>query len=125
MAFFGAIKCFKYAILNEAFSLKKAQNYAVAGGNIEIIYLLEEKNISFSYCLEVSVKFHRHCIRILLHYEYEESSLYCSLNYLNYRAFFFEILNGVSDAMISASVNSYLDNAKYLVDKCIDIIVNK
>ena len=38
MAFFSAAKCFKYAILNEAFSLEDVEDYAVAGGNMETLF---------------------------------------------------------------------------------------
>ena len=97
MAYFGAVKCLKYAILNDDYSLKDVEGYAVAGGNMEIIHLLEQKGISFSNCLEVAIMFHRNeiCDWILLHEEWQVSAFDESLKFYNYSAFLFKTFNDV------------------------------
>ena len=59
MSFFGSVKCFKYAILNYEYNLKNVQKYAIAGGNSEIIHILENRGVSFDNCFGVSSKFYR------------------------------------------------------------------
>ena len=51
MAFYGAVKCFKHAIVNDEYDFSGVEEYAVAGGNMEIIHLLEQRNFSFEKCL--------------------------------------------------------------------------
>ena len=50
MAFYGAVKCFKYAIVNDEYDFSGVEEYAVAGGNMEIIHILEQRNFSFEKC---------------------------------------------------------------------------
>ncbi|OHT13230.1 hypothetical protein TRFO_16669 [Tritrichomonas foetus] len=65
-AFYGAIKCFKYLFLNGADLTMKdglsrsVVHFAVAGGNLEIIHLLEQQNASFDDTLQYTAQFHRH-----------------------------------------------------------------
>lgn len=80
-AYFGSIRCLKYLLLNDAklrdgealtsvafgrFHLSderwNSMNFAVAGGNAEIIHLLEYKNASFNNCLVVALRFHQYSI---------------------------------------------------------------
>ena len=122
MAYFGAVKCFKYTILTEDFNLEYLEEYAVAGGNMEIIKLLEQKGSSFVNCLTISIKFHRHEVSdwILLHYECKESSFYNSIIDCNYRAFFFATLNGIvlDNYMIDSTSGGDIDIVKYLTEEC-------
>lgn len=80
-AFFGSIRCLKYLLLNDAklrdgealtsvafgrFHLNdehwNSMNFAVAGGNTEIIHLLEFKKANFNNCLVVALRFHQYLI---------------------------------------------------------------
>ncbi|KAK8883572.1 hypothetical protein M9Y10_042666 [Tritrichomonas musculus] len=61
-AFYGSINIFKYLLLNECTLTYKTAQFAVAGGNYEIIHLLEEKKVSFRSCLEVCIQFHQNDI---------------------------------------------------------------
>lgn len=63
-AFFGSIKCFKYLLLNHA-SLsrrderkKSIATFAVSGGNVEIIRILEQEKIDFDDTIKDSVIFY-------------------------------------------------------------------
>ncbi|OHT08342.1 hypothetical protein TRFO_04976 [Tritrichomonas foetus] len=87
-AFYGSIQSFKYLLLNEVeigmgktqtsqafgrFHLKEhwnSMNFAIAGGNAEIIHLLERKCSIFEGCVEIAIKFHRnHIFKWLLENE--------------------------------------------------------
>ena len=94
MAFYGAIKCFKHAILTKEYDFSDVEKYAIAGGNMEIVHILEQKNLSFENCLEVSIKFHRNELSdwILIHYKCPKSSLSNSYSYFNYRAVIFGLM---------------------------------
>ncbi|OHS98803.1 ankyrin repeat domain protein [Tritrichomonas foetus] len=62
--YFGSLKCFKYLILNDAslsYTDEKHRSliqFAVAGGNSEIIHILEQKPILFSRTLAISIEYH-------------------------------------------------------------------
>ena len=122
MAFYGAVKCFKYASLNNEYDFADVEKFAVAGGNMEIIHILEQRNISFEKCLEVSIKFHRNELSdwILIHYKCLESSLSESCSYFNYRAVVFGFMNeiNISGALSLASLRGHLEVVKYLYEKC-------
>ena len=92
MAFFGSVKCFKHAILTGDFDLKDIQNYAIAGGNTEIIHIIENKGISFDNCFGFASKLYRNelCDWLLLHYKCEMIGL---PNIVNYKLTFFLINN--------------------------------
>jgi ankyrin repeat protein len=67
-AFFGAVNCFKWFVMNGAdlfvidhTSLTVAQ-FAVAGGNIEIIRLCQQSGLNFFGTLHTAIKFHRNTI---------------------------------------------------------------
>ena len=47
MALSGSVKCFKQAILTGDYNMKNPREFASAGGNSEIIHILEQKNVSF------------------------------------------------------------------------------
>ena len=62
-AFYGSIKCFKFLYLNKASLQMKDRrdrnilDFASAGGNLEIIRILENCNLSFRNCFKVSMQF--------------------------------------------------------------------
>ena len=64
-AFYGSLACFKYLLLSDAdlslndYEGKTVIHYAIAGGNTEIIRILQQKTISFCGALQVAAKFHR------------------------------------------------------------------
>lgn len=67
-AYFGSIKIFKYLLLNEAdFQLKdnasnNVTHFAVAGGNAEIIHILEHNEWDFHRAPFIATQFHRNDI---------------------------------------------------------------
>ena len=48
MALSGVVKCFKHAISKNLYDLKGIALYAILGGNMEIIHILEQNGISFN-----------------------------------------------------------------------------
>ncbi|KAK8896834.1 hypothetical protein M9Y10_014758 [Tritrichomonas musculus] len=58
-AFFGSVNIFKFLILNGAHITSRVSQFAVAGGNYEIIHILEEKEISFEKTMYFALRFHR------------------------------------------------------------------
>ena len=64
-AFYGSVRCFKYFALNDA-DLQKCDEerkttiqFAVAGGNYEIIRILQRANIDFSGAANIATLYHR------------------------------------------------------------------
>ena len=58
-AFFGSIQIFKYLLLNEAEVTSRLPEFAVAGGNYEIIHILEDMELSFQKTMYYAIRFHR------------------------------------------------------------------
>ena len=63
-SFFGSIKIAKYLLLtvndNDVPNEMSAIHYAFAGGNFEIVRLLESKNASFKGAIQIAVQHHQH-----------------------------------------------------------------
>ena len=59
-AFFGAVKCFKYFLMIEPNCIsQKYLQYAIAGGNKEIIMMFLRSGVSFENTLKTAVEFHQ------------------------------------------------------------------
>ena len=130
MAFYGAIKCFKHASLNNEYDFDDVEKFAVAGGNMEIVHILEQRNISFEDCLEVSITFHRNELSdwILIHYGCQKSSLNDSYSHFNYRAVIFGLMNGISinnNLLCLESASGQLEIVKYLLEQCHENVETK
>ena len=58
-AFVGATKCFNFLLLNSDNYPPTTVNYAIAGGNIEIVRLCDKKGLGFTHThLEIATTFH-------------------------------------------------------------------
>ena len=58
-ALFGSIKCFKYLMMIGDEINEDTCKFAIAGGNLEIIHLCEQKGLKFEKCLYISSFYHR------------------------------------------------------------------
>lgn len=60
-AFFGALRCFKYILLDEGTAHSaELMKYAIAGGSAEIVHICEQLgDASFKDARELAIKFHR------------------------------------------------------------------
>lgn len=56
-AFFGSINIFKFLLANKVKVPPNLGQFAIAGGNYEIVHLCEEQNVSFDDCLKVAIQF--------------------------------------------------------------------
>jgi hypothetical protein len=57
--FFASIRCFKFFLLNGALLRPRIAMFAIAGGNTEILRILEDRHISFTLYLPIASLFHR------------------------------------------------------------------
>ena len=113
MVFFGSVKCFKHAILTGEFSLKNIQKFAIAGGNSEIIHIMENQGVSFDFCFGVSAKYHRNELSdwLILHYRCEEIDISNCIYWFNYNVLFYLLNN--SFCPIGALLPELYDHFQY------------
>ena len=91
--YFGAINCFKYFIMNNCEISEYTAGYAIAGGNFEIIHILEQKKVSFDETLPISIEFHRNDISNWLLLNYNTSyQLKDSILYYDIPSFLYKII---------------------------------
>lgn len=57
--FFGSINIFKFLIMQGALLPPQIGKYAAAGGNYDIIHILEEKGVSFDGCINIAIAYFR------------------------------------------------------------------
>jgi ankyrin repeat protein len=126
MALFGSKKCFKYAVSTEEYDLDDTAKYAVAGGDIEIIHILEQNGVSFDNCFEQAVKYHREdiCEWLLLHHKCEEIRIMSAIEYHNIDIFMYLLLSrtnvsksDIDQCLVTASRIGHLEVVKYLYDQ--------
>ena len=87
-ALYGSILIFKYCIMNNCIPTLETCKYAIAGGNFEIIHLLEQKALSYDNCREISIAYHRYELTEWIETNYKHSP-FDSLSvlwYLNFKA---------------------------------------
>ena len=121
--FFGAIECFKYLIMNHCNISEYTTKYAAAGGNNEIIHILEQKNASFIGTLYFSIQFHRNDISNWLYFNYD-SIVYlkdCIYNYDIQKFIFFVLSKECSseelqNALIYSCYVGILQLTQFLID---------
>ena len=81
--YFGSVNCFKYLLSNqcrvEDIGIDNTIQFAIEGGNQEIIDILKEKGYSFKLCLQMSVLFHRYELTKWLSENYKSECLSLSL----------------------------------------------
>ena len=89
-ALFGSVNCFKFMMMNDIEITNNTCQYAVAGGNNEIIHLCEQKELKFTDCLEVAIEFHHFDIYewLTMHFEYEEVSPRTHISSMNEPLFY-------------------------------------
>ena len=92
--YFGAINCFKYFIMNNCEISEYTADYAIAGGNFEIIHIVEQKKVSFDETLPISIEFHRNDISNWLLLNYNTSyQLKDSIQFYDIPSFIYKIIH--------------------------------
>ncbi|OHT11364.1 ankyrin repeat domain 18,19 [Tritrichomonas foetus] len=91
-AFLGSIQVFKYLLMHNAKIDNYILHYSIAGGNTEIIHLLESKKIKLNNkCIKIAIKFHRNELVTYFHSNYEieftKDDLFESLRSYNFYCF--------------------------------------
>ena len=95
--FFGSNHCFKYFYMNLCKFSSKTNKYCIIGGNYEIIQILNQLNIDFNNCLDISITYHQYSLSDWLLANYENEPIlecYCAscynmkyLLFINYNTF--------------------------------------
>lgn len=105
-AFFGAVKCFKYLLLNGANLSQNIAKFAVGGGNNEIIRICEQKNCDFKDTVQVAIKYHHWEIFKWListeRIEFDKINEYinCCIYFNNYKSLMTLMRNGVDPSLV-------------------------
>lgn len=91
-AFLGSVTSFKYLLLQGATLHPFIAELASAGGNADIIHLLEQQKIKFNQsCLELSIIFHQNLIFEYIHSNYNipfsSTQLMLSITFYNFFCF--------------------------------------
>lgn len=95
----GSVNIFKYLIDKRAKFNNYINEYAVQGGNLEIINILREKGINFDNCFRAAMKNHNNKIAdwLLCHFQCEKIDVKDCLLHSNIRMACFLIQNGFFD----------------------------
>ena len=93
---FASVKCFKFCLLNDAEVKEEFCNEAIAGGETEIIHVLEHNDLKFTGCFEVAMVYHRTCLCdwLLEHYVCNAPTLVICIANFNEIVLAFLLLNG-------------------------------
>ena len=124
----GSINCFKYLIMNNCETWDGNCNYAVAGGNVEIIKIIEQRGFTFELCIYTSIAFHRDTLTdwLILNYPHdqlEDLPTIELMSYFNLKAYlFFYLINKDKEkaalTIIKSSISyGLLPLLKYILDK--------
>ena len=95
-ALFGSTKCFKFLLLNNFTFNLSTIGMSVAGGNFDIIHMLEQEHASFDSFFDVSIKFRHTAIAewLLSNYRCNYIDIIDCILYLDIAAFLFLSENG-------------------------------
>ena len=95
-ALFGSVNCFNFLKLNNAPLSAATVDFAILGGDFQIIHQLETDSESFDYHFYTSIMSHHMDISewLLSNYKCEFFSPAISILFGDYRAFLFLLLNG-------------------------------
>ena len=111
-AYFGSIQCFKYLVLNSEDLDSKDKilaSCAIAGGNTEIIHILEQKQFSYESAINTAIFFHRYSITdwIIQHYSKANPSYIACAASHNYPTLFYLLSNHIGDINETLHVGPY------------------
>ena len=124
-ALLGSIKCFKYLLMNDAEFHESYCADAIAGGCIEIIKIIQQKDFQFKKCLSVSIVYHRHEIFEWLYNNFNDEkniNLTICLENVNDAALYFlcsdpEHLYCGTDSLVWSILYNDMEIFNYLISK--------
>ena len=130
-AFYGSIKCFKYFVNNNTDIVEENCLFAIAGGNFEIIHILEQKGQQFdTNSFEIAIKFHRNDIGdwLILNFDTFIIPLQLCLEYFNEEAFvyFLDNTDNLCNKTTDNSSSSTLCQACYNCSlECVSLLLER
>ena len=126
-AFYGSSTVFKYLFMNNCKTTDFSCRCAIAGGNIEIIHLLQQEGQNFKNCLHSSIQYHRYELIdwLMLNFDCETVPLFFMVYYFNYDSFFFflkhrdidEVDEHGQTVLHTACWNCHYNVVKFLIEK--------
>ena len=129
-AYYGAIKCFKFLSYNHFKLSNEIINYAIAGGNMEIINIIINNNINYTFnSLQVSIYFHHYNLYNIIQRYIKEPDIYAAIFSYNFIVLFssesFIITNiSKSEFFYSCCISENFVMLKYFYNKYIDSNIN-
>ena len=132
-AFYGSCKIFKYCIMNACKVTPTTDQFAVAGGNMEIIKILQNTKSKFEGCIKTSVLYNRFFLTnfLIAYYEHEDVPLALCANAFNYDAFLYFTLYPTLAVDSLDMLSIILTNSAWNIQTCpmknkiIQYIINK
>ena len=125
-AFYGSTKIFDFISANLQNLGPKIEKYVIAGGNKHIIQTCVQENISFDFCFEQSIRFHRYDISdwLLINYNCETIDYKYILHSYNFQALLFMAIN---DYDITKSYTNFFNSCckshfSFNIAFCLDIL---
>ena len=127
-AYYGSVKIFKYLLMNGMEPDVTTANYAVIGGNFEIIRIIQQKGVDFSTSIEQAICYHHQDIAnwILTNYQAPFVEYHLCIKFFNEEILFYYIsINNnqwyikdfnVFNYIVNTFNSSLLEHWKGLVD---------
>lgn len=128
-AIFGSVKIFKFLMMNTRKLTNDTCKFAVSGGCMDIISILEHKGMKFKDCMKFAVAYHRNYVFDWMnqHFNCEDVDLCLCIEYFNEPAFFYYLHMGAdinqkggeeeSTALIKAAHIGNLPIVQLLIEK--------
>ena len=87
-AYYGAVRCFKFLVMNKQKITDSVLKWAIKGGNLEIIRICAQNNPKIGQCFSQAVEYHRNDVAdwILATYDPDTLTMDLALEYYNIKA---------------------------------------
>ena len=126
-AFYGSVRCFKHLMMNDSPYTEYTCPLSIAGGNNEIIHLLEshfkDQNFENKSCFDISIAFHQYSLSdwLMSHFKHTVADISIAIRTFNYLGFIYlfqkETSKGLIPCLSSACKYSNVPIIQYLVEK--------
>ena len=121
-AFYGSVRIFKYLLLNNSNLSSTSCKTSIAGGDPEIIHIIEQRGLSFTNCFKNSLIYHRYELSdwLLMNFSTESVIPGICIRHNNLKGFLF--LSLIQETPISLSFPSFGNHIlinQYLIEQFI------
>ena len=135
-AYFGALKCFKFSMMNAQLNAQNTCSWAVKGGNVEIVRHCQRSGADMKNCLPATIEYHWNQITrwLLQNYECDPVPLGDCIGNFNTRGFLFFLTQGAQPELeneegwspLQAScITGHVECCKYLILKGVSLEANE